>query len=171
MIKAYKITFRIILSIVFLSVIKVSVWVDKNIDCYALSVTQSLIFRVTRLNWQYGFFTSKSNNYQFIKSDISLVDPTDASKNIIIAKDSGLDKLVLPINAVRVNSAIQQMVRDTLYLEAGSRSIALYLFKNYPTYRNIDFSIQTYNRKIKIDQTKFALTTKLDTLFNRRISY
>lgn len=171
MIKAYKITFRIILSIVFLSVMKVSVWIDKNIDCYPLSVAQSFIFRVTRLNWQYGFFTSKSNNYQFIKSDISLVDPDNASRNIVIAKDAGLEKLVLPINAVRVNSSIQQMVRDTLYLEAGSRSIALYLFKNFPTYRNIDFSIQTYNRKIKIDEDRFRLSTKLDTLFNRRISY
>lgn len=171
MIKAYKITFRIILLIIFLSVMKVSVWLDKNINCYALSVTQSLIFRVTRLNWQYGFFTSKSSNYQYIKSDISLVDPENTSRNIIIAKDGGLDKLVLPINAVRVNSSIQQMVRDTLYLEAGSRSIALYLFKRHPSYRNIDFSIQTYNRKIKIDQSRFALTTKRDTLFNRRISY
>ncbi|TKC05564.1 hypothetical protein FA048_17730 [Pedobacter polaris] len=150
---------------------KVSVWIDKNINCYELSVAQSFVFRVTRLNWQYGFFTSKSNNYQFIKSDISLVEPANPSRNTIIAKDSGLEKLVLPINAVRVNSSIQQMVRDTLYLEAGSRSIALYLFKQYPSYRNIDFSIQTYNRKIKTDGTRFALTTKLDTLFNRRISY
>ncbi len=171
MIKAYKITFRIILLIIFMSVVKVSVWLDKHIDYYPLSVAQSFVFRVTRLNWQYGFFTSKSKNYQYIKSDISLVDPEDASRNIVIAKDAGLDKLVLPINAVRVNSSIQQMIRDTLYLEAGSRSIALYLFKRHPSYRNIDFSIQTYNRKIKVDQYKFALSTKLDTLFNRRISY
>lgn len=171
MIKAYKVTFRVILLITFLSIMKVSVWLDKHIDCYELSVAQSFVFRITRLNWQYGFFTSKSNNYQFIKSDISLVDPDFSSRNFTIAKNEGLDKLVLPINAVRVNSAIQQMVRDTLYLEAGSRSIALFLFKKYPSYRNVDFSIQTFNRKIKIDDHRFKLTTRVDTLFNRRISY
>ena len=171
MVRKYKITFRIILLIVFLYVIKVSSWLDKNVNYYALSVTQSFIFRVTRLNWQYGFFTSRSNNYQYLKTDISLVDPANASRSIMISKNGGLDKLVLPINAVRVNTSIQQMVRDTLYLDAGSRSISLYLFNKHQTYKDVDFSIQTHNNKISTYRGKFVLETKIDTLFNRRISY
>ncbi|MGM9478045.1 hypothetical protein ACS5PU_16580 [Pedobacter sp. GSP4] len=171
MISRYKLFLRVIVVIMFLSILKVNEWVEKHTSSYAMIVGQSFVFRITRLNWQYGFFTSKRNDYQFIKSDIALVDDLDSARSVVVARSGGLDTLVHGINAVRVNTAIQQIVRDSLYLEAGSRAMSLYLFQQHPDFRNINFSIQAYNKKIRLDGNRYRLVSKTDTLFNRRISY
>jgi len=171
MISRYKTFLRIILVVMLLSILKVNVWIDQHVTSYPAIVAQSFLFRITRLNWQYGFFTTKRSDYQFINSDIELVDDTEANRKIVIAKGCGLDTLVHPINAVRVNTAIQQIVRDSLYLEAGSRAISLYLFQKHPAFRDINLSIQGHNRKIVERAGSYELKGRIDTLFNRRISY
>ena len=144
--------------------------IEKVLDYYPFIVAKGFIFELTRINWQYGFFTSDSERYQYITYDVALVDEA-TGQTVNITENGNFTNIGTKINAIRFNTAIQQIVRDSIYLEAGSRSIALYLFNKNLYFQNIDFSIQGHEVKIDKQNNRFVLSTSIDTLFNRRLSY
>jgi hypothetical protein len=74
MLKIYKLLYTAIIAIIFLSILKVDNLVDQQVGNYTVLAVKTMLFNITKLNWQYGFFTSKSDGYQYLKTDISLVD-------------------------------------------------------------------------------------------------
>jgi hypothetical protein len=170
MVKRYSILLRIIIGIIILSLLKVDNWVDKHTSNYAYLTTKSFLFDITRLNWQYGFFTSKSDKYQYLKTEIALLDDS-AVNSIPLTYDGSMEPFGSAPNSLRLNTAIQQISRDSIYLEAGSRSIALYLFNKNPSFRNVGFLIQAYNCEIAEKNNHFVIQHTVDTLFDKVLSY
>gem|GEM_PF-4422299 len=159
-----------ILLIILLSILKVDNWLDQKITSYNVLSLKSFFFNLTRLNWQYGFFTSQSNQYQYIKSDIIAVNEV-TEESIFLSKDGSIETFGHPVNSLRLNTAIQQITRDSIYLEAGSRSIALYMFNKMPQVRRIDFIVLLNNILIKEENNRYYATTRVDTFYNRTLSY
>jgi hypothetical protein len=170
MVKSYNIVLRIILAIIIHSLLKFDNWVDKNATNYTFLSAKSFLFDITRLNWQYGFFTSKSDKYQYLKTDIDLLDD-EGRQPIPVTSNGSLEAFGAPANSLRLNTAIQQISRDSIYLEAGSKSIALYLFNKNPAFRNVGFLIQAYNCDLTTKGNRFILHSSVDTLFDRVLSY
>lgn len=160
----------LIIIIVIISITKVDNWIDKKITNYSLLSAKSFVFNITRLNWQYGFFTSTSQNYQYLKAQISLVDP-EWDRSVLLTDNGSIEPFGCKLNSLRLNTAIQQIARDSIYLEAGSRAIALYLFNKNQLFRNVDFTIQAYNCNLSTKNNRFVMKYTIDTLFDRTLSY
>ncbi len=172
MIKLYKILIGFIMLIQFLSICKITEKIEGHITSYPIIVFETFISRITRINWQYGFFTSKSKDYQYISTELILVSADSLLKPLTITQDGAIGHLATSkFNAIRLNTLTQQIVRDSIYLEAGSRSIALYLFNKYPKYQGLVFEIIGHGRTIKKKANYFELKTTTDTLFNKVLSY
>lgn len=161
---------RIILLIILLSIIKVDRWLDKNVDNYTFQVAKTFLNGITRLSWSYGFFTSKSDQYQYLKYHINMVDDKTGISQPI-TENGALGNIGTPVNAIRFNTTIQQISRDSTLLEAGSRAIALHLFNQHKLFRDVDFTICAHNYHIGLENNRYTVTTSIDTLFDRRLSY
>lgn len=161
---------RIIVLIILLSIVKIDQWIDRKIDYYPLQVAKAFINGITRLNWSYGFFTSKSDSYQYLKYNISMVDEKVPITHEV-TQNGALGNIGVPINAIRLNTTVQQIARDSTLLEAGSRAIALHLFNQHQYFRDIDFTICAHNCNISMDNNHYVINTSIDTLFDRRLSY
>jgi hypothetical protein len=161
---------RILILIVFLSILKIDKLIDKKVGYYPVIAAKFMFNAITRLNWSYGFFTSRSDNYQYLKYDIYMID--DEKPMVHEITDGGaLGNIGTSINTVRLNTLIQQIARDSVILEAGSRSMALYLFNEHKFFRNIDFTIKAHNCHISEVGNRYVIDTSVDTLFDRRLSY
>ena len=164
--KKYKILVRVILVVMLLGVTKILNLLDEKVENYAFLSAKTFLFDLTRLNWNYGFFTSSSDKYQYIKYDIFM-----GENELPITKEGQIGNIGHPVNAIRLNTAVQHLVRDSIYLEAGSRAIALYLFNRHPEYPNVDFSIQFHHCDLQQKGQYYHVNTKIDTFFNQRLSY
>jgi hypothetical protein len=168
MVYRYKIIFRVIIFCFIISISKLSNKIDNYIHAYPLIVIESIIFKFTKLNWQYGFFTSDYNTYYYNDVSIKLLN----NQNTIDLTPKGdFSSFGYNINSTRLNTVLQKIVRDSLLLEAGSRGIALYYFKRNTKYNNMYFMVNSYSCRAIKNANHFKYEVEKKVYFNTRLSY
>lgn len=169
--KAYKISSIIFLVFILMSNTRLIEYFDNvTSDLYVIRL-KGLLYSMTKINWNYAFFTS--HKYGYMSYEIVLSSSENKLDTLRISNDGKGISMMSKWNYIRSTSLFPSILAsDSAYIEASCRSIALFYFQNY-NFRYNQAEITVYNNEFAVTSKsgKFNETVQSSLIYNRRFYY
>jgi hypothetical protein len=161
----YKKVINLLLCCVLLSNLGITEYWERPISNYYLSSLKHFLFSVTKLNWDYGFFSS--SQFGYISSEIELRNTADSTKKLSLTHKD----LVSKYNYIRAASLLPSCMTDSMNIETSSRSIALFLFNKYEGFNYVTIRIYNNNYSVSRAASHFALNVHKQKIYDQSLYY
>lgn len=168
--KIFAITFLLFQSLVIFQVL------PENIEqkSYTLEVITRLLLNISKVNHSYNFFTSKSNQgeYVYFSTDMAMLKlDGDTIKSYPVSKEGSIQHWVNPMNIARISQLQSLASNDTLLYNTVVRSEAMYFFEQYPSYPIISIEVLKHRSKAKVEENFFVIEEQIDTVYSNLFSF
>ena len=161
----YKKVINFLLFLVLISNLGITEYWEKPISNYYMSSLKHFVFSITKLNWDYGFFSS--NKFGYISSEIDLINTADTTKKLRLTHKD----LVSKYNYIRITSLLPSCMTDSINFETSSRSIALFLFNKYNEYNYVTIRIYNNNFSVRKQESHLTLNIQKQKIYDQSLYY